>query len=94
MSKKCSVIRKYWFMFIGRERELKEINYYLSTPGFECIFIYSQRHMGKTSLIEKAIDNHEGKTIRYECILSYTNLDNLSKCVIDCFKEDLTDYVF
>lgn len=81
-------------MFIGRERELKKINYYLSTPGFECILIYSQRHMGKTSLIEKAIDNHEGKTIRYECILSYTNLDNLSKCVIDCFKEDLTDYVF
>ena len=81
-------------MFIGRDRELKEIKYHLSTPGFECIFIHGQRHMGKTSLIEKAIDNHEGKTIRYECILSYTNLDNRSKCVIDCFKEDLIDYVF
>ena len=81
-------------MFIGRERELKEINYYLSTPGFECIFIYSQRHMGKTSLTEKAIDNHEGKTIRYECILSYANLDNLSKCVTDYFLEDIENYVF
>ena len=36
-------------MFIGRDRELKEIKYHLSTPGFECIFIHGQRHMGKTS---------------------------------------------
>ncbi|MGN1405504.1 MAG: ATP-binding protein, partial [Erysipelotrichaceae bacterium] len=77
-------------MFNVRERELKEIEYYLSTPGFEYIFIHGQRHMAKTSLIDRVT----GKIIRYECILSYTNLDNLSKCVIDYFKEDLTDYVF
>ena len=81
-------------MFIGRDRELKEIKYHLSTPGFEYIFIHGQRHMGKTSLIDRIINNYGSKVIRYECILSYTNLDNLSKCVIDCFKEDLADYVF
>lgn len=81
-------------MFIGRDRELKEIKYHLSTPGFECIFIHGQRHMGKTSLIDRIINNYGSKVIRYECILSYANLDNLSKCVTDYFLEDIENYVF
>ena len=81
-------------MFIGRDRELKEIKYHLSTPGFECIFIHGQRHMGRTSLIDRIINNYGSKVNRYECILSYANLDNLSKRVTDYFLEDIENYVF
>lgn len=50
--------------------------------------------MGKTSLIDRIINNYGSKVIRYECILSYANLDNLSKRVTDDFLEDIENYVF
>lgn len=42
--------------FIGRKRELEELERRLSSDDFEFIVVYGRRRVGKTTLIEKAID--------------------------------------
>ncbi len=45
--------------FIGRKRELEELERRLGSDDFEFIVVYGRRRVGKTTLIEKAIDGKD-----------------------------------
>lgn len=83
-------------VFFGRVEELKEIKYALSKLNFEGILIYGRRRVGKTELINEAIQNYRGPIIRYECkkTTNYQNLIQLSKVVLSEFGNLINDYVF
>ena len=51
-------------MFIGRERELKELNDRFNSGRFEMGIIYGARRIGKTSILKHFIKIHSLK-VRY-----------------------------
>lgn len=53
-------------MFIGRSKELKELNEKLSNDRFESILICGRRRIGKTELIKEAAKNFKGDFIYFE----------------------------
>lgn len=63
-------------MFIGREKELKELIEKINNDRFESILIYGRRRIGKTELIKEATKSANSKVIYYECKRSLLN-DNL-----------------
>lgn len=83
-------------MFFGRLEELNEIKYSLSKTNFEGVLIYGRRRVGKTELINEAIQGYKHPIIRYECkkTTNYQNLVLLSKEVLASFDDLLSDYVF
>ena len=64
-------------MFLGRERELKELTEKLSNSKFEAILLYGRRRIGKTELIRRAAQSFEGLFLYYECKRSLYG-DNIS----------------
>lgn len=56
-------------MFIGREKELSELSELLNLPSAS-VMIYGKRKVGKTTLINKVLENAEDKVIYYECLKS------------------------
>ena len=54
--------------FIGREKELRELEIRFSSDAFEFIVIYGRRRVGKTMLIEQSINNRR-------CILNFPRKD-------------------
>ena len=40
-------------MFVGREKELAEMNRLYDAPGFQMLVLYGRRRVGKTTLIEE-----------------------------------------
>ena len=58
-------------MFIGREKELKELTDALRRgSGKTAILIYGKRRVGKTTLIREAVKSFEGTVINYMCVPS------------------------
>ncbi len=57
-------------MFIGRKKELEEINDAIRTDRFESALIYGRRRVGKTELINEGIKSSNSLIISYECIKS------------------------
>lgn len=53
--------------FIGREKELKELNNFIKQDNFGAGLIYGRRRIGKSELIKELIRKSEFKTIYYEC---------------------------
>lgn len=57
-------------MFIGRERELKELRNELNRKGKSAILIYGKRRIGKSTLIAEALKGYKGMIIDHLCIKS------------------------
>ncbi len=54
-------------MFVGREKELKELKERLAKEQLKAL-IYGCRRVGKTSLIYKALEDYQGIIIDYQCL--------------------------
>lgn len=67
-------------MFIGRESEVKEIKDALNTNGFESIFLYGRRRVGKSEIIRQSTKDCTLPIVNFECkrASSKTNLENLT----------------
>ena len=70
-------------MFIGRERELQELNRLFESDRFEFAVIYGRRRVGKTALITQFIRDKDAIYFMGVESSSKQNLENLSKSVIE-----------
>lgn len=70
-------------MFIGREREQRELNRRYASGKFEFVVIYGRRRVGKTALISQFIEDK--KAIYFMCVESNAkqNLENFSKSIME-----------
>lgn len=70
-------------MFIGRERELNELNRLFNSDKFEFVVIYGRRRVGKTALINQFINGKQA--IYFMCVESNAkqNLENFSKSILE-----------
>ena len=64
--------------FIGRKKEIKEINYLINLDGYKSAIIYGRRRLGKTELIKYCIKNSNVEYIYYQC-----NQDNEENNIAD-----------
>ena len=53
-------------MFIGRDKELKEIKESLNKHNYQGVFIYGRRRIGKTELIAKSINDCDYPVLSFE----------------------------
>ena len=70
-------------MFIGRERELQELNRLFESDRFEFAVIYGRRRVGKTTLITQFIRDKDAIYFMGVESSSKQNLENLSKSIIE-----------
>ena len=70
-------------MFIGRERELQELNRLFESDRFEVAVIYGRRRVGKTALITQFIRDKDAIYFMGVESSSKQNLENLSKSIIE-----------
>ncbi|MCL2312598.1 MAG: ATP-binding protein [Firmicutes bacterium] len=70
-------------MFIGREKELKELNRLYKTNKFQFAVIYGRRRVGKTALINEFIKDKDAIVFTGLEIDAQTNLENLSKNIFE-----------
>lgn len=75
-------------MFVGRERELEELDNLYTTKKFQCVVIYGRRRIGKTALINEFTKNKP--TIYFTGLEtnSKDNLTNLSQCIYNFKNEE------
>lgn len=74
-------------MFIGRKEELNLI-YNILQNDSAAIMIYGKRKVGKTTLIKKALEKSNDKTIYYECIKSSLK-DNLEGFIRELVRNNI-----
>ena len=72
--------------FIGREKELRELEIRFSSDAFEFIVIYGRKRVGKTMLIEQSINNRRCIFLQGTSNLKY-NLEELSNQVFSLYPE-------
>ncbi|MCM1306602.1 MAG: ATP-binding protein [Bacteroides sp.] len=70
-------------MFIGRERELKELNKLYKSDRFEFVVIYGRRRVGKTALINQFINDKIAIYFMGVESNAKQNLENLSKSILE-----------
>ena len=72
-------------MFIGREREIKEIRKKLDSKKKETVLIYGKRRIGKSFLINEILKSYSCHSIYYECLNASfeENILNFEKRIID-----------
>lgn len=72
-------------MFVGREKEIKEIKEALGSNHFEAILVYGRRRVGKTETIKQAIKDSSLKVFAYECQKTSleTNVKKLGNVIND-----------
>lgn len=68
-------------MFIGRQRELGELNRLYSTDKFQCVVMYGRRRVGKTALISEFIKSKETIFFTGQETNAKDNLENFSQCI-------------
>lgn len=70
-------------MFIGREKELEQLESRYRREGYECIIVYGRRRVGKTALIRKFCKGK--KTIFFTGMetTARENLENLSQSIYE-----------
>ena len=68
-------------MFIGREKELKELNSLYDSDQFEFVVLYGRRRVGKTALISRFLE--QKNAIYFMGIESNAkqNLENLTQSI-------------
>lgn len=71
--------------FLGRKKELLELQEELSSSKKSAVLIYGKRRVGKSALIQKSTENFDGTIISFLCIKSTFegNLRLLSKSVCE-----------
>ena len=58
-------------MFIGREKELRQLNAELSSwKRKTAVLVYGKRRVGKTTLLSEAAKSFEGVVINHMCVTS------------------------
>lgn len=72
-------------MFVGREKELAVINNFLNGKG--ALLVYGLRRIGKTTLIQKALDNCKRKYVYFEC--QKTDEKKNVSLLVDLLKEQI-----
>lgn len=82
---KFSKKRKEKNMFVGREKELAVINNFLNGKG--ALLVYGLRRIGKTTLIQKALDNNKRKYVYFEC--QKTDEKKNVSLLVDLLKEQI-----
>ena len=55
-------------MFVGREKELKEIKKTLKSKEKSAVLVYGKRRVGKSFLINHILNDFSGHKIYYECL--------------------------
>lgn len=75
----------FFFDFYGRDNELKELNNLYNKNGFKFVVVYGRRRVGKSSLIQKFIDEYKKPNISFMALEQNDkqNLDAFSKVVLD-----------
>lgn len=91
--------------FIGRTRQLKQLEREIDTDRMSFALIYGRRRIGKSELIKQALKDSQKKSLYYECkqVSEKSNVDaicdllseqfNLPKLGLDSIEEVL-DYLF
>lgn len=76
-------------MFVGREKELKQLQKALGQNKKDIILIYGKRRVGKTTLIKKASESFDGRIIFFEGIKakSSVNLKRLALAIATAYSE-------
>lgn len=70
-------------MFIGRDRELDELERLYKSDKFEFVVIYGRRRVGKTALINRFIDNKESIYFMGVESNEKQNLENISRSIME-----------
>lgn len=70
-------------MFIGRTRELNELNNLYKSDKFEFAVIYGRRRVGKTAIINEFVKDKKSIFFTGVETNARQNLENLSKCILE-----------
>ena len=70
-------------MFLGREKELKQLEKLYISDKFEFAVIYGRRRVGKTALINEFIKNKRALSFTGVETNEKQNLENFSKCILE-----------
>lgn len=73
-------------MFVGREQELRQLNCLYSTESFQMVIIYGRRRVGKTTLIQKFIEDKRACFFAAQEANDKINLENFSARTHGYFK--------
>ena len=70
-------------MFLGREKELKQLRDEFETSRKSAVLVYGKRRVGKSTLISEAAKGFKGTVINHLCVKSSYegNLELLSRSV-------------
>lgn len=74
-------------MFIGREKELKELNKLYNEDKFQLFVLYGRRRVGKTTLLKEFCKNKKSIFYSAEQSNEKINLEKFSELVFDFFNE-------
>ena len=75
----------------GRHEELKALHDRLDTPGFQMVSVYGRRRVGKTTLINKFVEESGARVISYVALErdEREQLESLGETVLACLAPDL-----
>lgn len=79
-------------MFIGREEEINLIKTISKKPN-QSLLLYGKRKVGKTTLLNKALEDNGNKVVYYECVKSKIG-DNINNFVDRLVKENVIPVKF
>jgi len=74
-------------MFIGREKELQELNRFYSRNDFQMIVLYGRRRVGKTTLLKEFTKDKSAVLFFSEQSNEKLNLEKISRELFDHFEE-------
>lgn len=77
--------------FIGREKELSELESIYSKKGFKSLIVYGRRRIGKTTLLENFIKDKRALMIYSSESSFYENFTRLKRSVSSFLHRDLSE---
>lgn len=91
--------------FIGRTKQLKQLEKLINTDSMRFSVIYGRRRIGKSELIKQALRNCQKKSLYYECkqVSEKNNVDSICELLSENFglpklgfnsMDDLLEYLF
>ena len=91
--------------FIGRTRELQQIEREISTDGLRTVLIYGRRRAGKSELVKQALKAAHCRSIYYECrqVKEASSVSDICEMISEVFNlpklgyismDELLEYVF
>lgn len=81
-------------MFIGREKELSDLNRLYVSDKFEFAVIYGRRRVGKTAIINEFVNDKPSICFTGVETNAKQNLENFSKCILEFGTGTLVDTSF